>query len=456
MAWDNFMIRNKFKIVAGIFVLAMVIYSLVMHGIWQALQSEKHSLAVLNAQNRAVSLENDIEEIYGMVSTLEIVLADGDNWRVLDFDKTAERLIKYHPYIESLQLAPQGKVTNVYPFDGNKAVFLDLLQDEKRGPISRYAKDTGKAIIQGPFDLVQGGKGIALRYPVYKTDESGQKVFWGFTIAIIKVPEAFRATIETFNSFDYAYTLDFFCPICQDWHLILDSGQEMVDPEVVEFQVLDTRCKLAVMPADGWGNYRELLPQGVFGFFLVLLFTAMSYMVLRLAEAKRMFSQMSLMDGLTGLGNKRSFDLSLEHLVQEGSSFGLCYIDVNHFKAVNDRFGHNVGDALLKTVAKRIQENTGYSAFRIGGDEFVILVDEEIEEARYKQFKENIDRAFDQRVRCLDKKLHITVSLGFARYPEDGQDVQQVIALADQRMYADKEIKHKLHGYDKNSQVDYI
>ena len=228
----------------------------------------------------------------------------------------------------------------------------------------------------------------------------------------------------------------------------------MVDPEVVEFQVLDNRYNLAIMPADGWGNYREILPYGVFGFFLVLLFTAMSYMVLRFAEAKRMFSQMSLMDGLTGLGNKRSFDLSLEHLVQEGSSFGLCYIDINYFKTVNDRFGHNVGDALLKTVAKRIQENTSYSAYRIGGDEFVILVDEEVEEARYKQFKENIDQAFAQRVRCLDKKLHITVSMGFARYPEDGQDVQQVIALADQRMYADKEIKHRLHGYDKNSQVD--
>ncbi len=444
MAWDNFMIRNKFKIVAGIFVLAMVIYSLVMHDIWQEIRSAKHNLAVLNAQNRVVSMEKDIEEIYGVASALEVVLADGDNWQVLDFDKTAQRLIKYHPYIASLQLAPQGKVTKVYPFDGNQAVFLDLLQDEKRGPISRYAKDTGISVIQGPFDLVQGGKGIALRHPEYKTDESGQKVFWGFTIVIIKVPEIFRATIENFNSFDYAYTLDFFCPIHQDWQLVFDSGQEMVDPEVVEFQVLDTRCKLAVMPVDGWCNYREILPHGVFGFFLVLLFTAMSYMVLRLAEAKRMFSQMSLMDGLTGLGNKRSFDHCLEHLVQEGSSFGLCYIDVNHFKAVNDKLGHNVGDALLKTVAKRIQENTGYSAFRIGGDEFVILVDEEVEEARYKQFKENIDQAFAQRVRCLDKKLHITVSLGFARYPEDGQDVQQVIAFADQRMYADKEIKHKL------------
>ena len=321
-------------------------------------------------------------------------------------------------------------------------------------PYSRKAKDTGETIIQGPFDLVQGDKGIALRHPVYKTDESGQKVFWGFTIAIIKVPDVFRATIENFNKFEYAYTLDFFCPICQDWQPMLASGQEMVDPEIVEFQVLDTRLKLAVMPAKGWSNYREILPHGVFGFFLVLLFTAMSYMLLRLAEAKRMFSQMSLMDGLTGLGNKRSFDLSLEHLVQEGSSFGLCYIDVNHFKAVNDRFGHNVGDALLKTVAKRIQENTSYPAYRIGGDEFVILVDEEVEEARYKQFKKNIDQAFAQRVRCLDKKMHITVSLGFARYPEDGQDVQQIISLADQRMYADKEIKHKLHGYDKNSQVD--
>lgn len=444
MAWDNFMIRNKFKIVAGIFVLAMVIYSLVMQNIWQDIQSEKHKLAVLNAQNRAVSMEKDIEEIYGVASALELVLADGDNWQISDFDKTAKRLIEYHPYIDCLQMAPQGKVTNTYPFDGNEAVFLDLLQDEKRGPISRYAKDTGNTVIQGPFDLVQGGKGIALRHPVYKTDESGQKVFWGFTIAIIKVPEVFRDAVENFNSFGYAYTLNFFCPTKQEWQLILDSGQEMVDAEVVEFQVLDNRYKLAIMPADGWGKYREILPYGVFGFFLVLLFTAMSYMVLRLAEAKRMFSQMSLMDGLTGLGNKRSFDLSLEHLVQEGSSFGLCYIDINYFKTVNDRFGHNVGDALLKTVAKRIQENTSYSAYRIGGDEFVILVDEEVEEARYKQFKENIDQAFAQRVRCLDKKLHITVSLGFARYPEDGQDVQQVIALADQRMYADKEIKHKL------------
>lgn len=444
MAWDNFMIRNKFKIVAGIFVLAMAIYGLVMHDIWQQIQSGKHNRAILNAQNRAAYMEKDIEEIYGVASALEIVLADGDNWKVMDFDSTAKRLMKYHPYISSLQLAPQGKVTRIYPYHGNKAVFLDLLQDEKRGPLSRYAKDTGKTVIQGPFDLVQGGKGIALRHPVYEIDESGQREFWGFTIAIIKVPDVFRATIENFNSFDYAYMLYSFDSLGQQWQLVLDSGQALVDPEIVEFQVLDTQWKLAVMPAKGWHNYRDILPHGVFGFFLVLLFTAMSYMLLRLAEAKRMFSQMSLMDGLTGLGNKRSFDHRLENLVQEGSSFGLCYIDVNHFKAVNDRFGHNVGDVLLKTVAKRIQENTNYPAFRIGGDEFVILVDEDIEEARYQQFKENIDQAFAKRVRCLDKKLHITVSLGFARYPEDGQDVQQVIALADQRMYADKEIKHKL------------
>ena len=444
MAWDNFMIRNKFKIVAGIFVLAMAIYGLVMHDIWQQIQSGKHNRAILNAQNRAAYMEKDIEEIYGVASALEIVLADGDNWKVMDFDSTAKRLMKYHPYISSLQLAPQGKVTRIYPYHGNKAVFLDLLQDEKRGPLSRYAKDTGKTVIQGPFDLVQGGKGIALRHPVYEIDESGQREFWGFTIAIIKVPDVFRATIENFSSFDYAYMLYSFDSLGQQWQLVLDSGQALVDPEIVEFQVLDTQWKLAIMPAKGWYNYREILPHGVFGFFLVLLFTAMSYMLLRLAEAKRMFSQMSLMDGLTGLGNKRSFDHSLEHLVQEGSSFGLCYIDVNHFKAVNDRFGHNVGDVLLKTVAKRIQENTNYPAYRIGGDEFVILVDEDIEEARYQQFKENIDQAFAKRVRCLDKKLHITVSLGFARYPEDGQDVQQVIALADQRMYADKEIKHKL------------
>lgn len=443
MAWDNFMIRNKLKIVAGIFVLAMAIYGLVMHGIYQEIQSEKHRLAMMNAKNRAIALEKDIEEINGVTSTLEILLADGNNWQVMDFDSTAKRLMKHHPYIYAVQLAPQGRVTNVYPFTGNKAVFLDLLQDEKRGPISRYARDTGETIIHGPFDLVQGGKGIALRHPVYKTDANGQKVFWGFTIAIVKVPEFFLPTAEALSNFGYAYELYSLDSLSRQWQMIFSSGHELTSPEIVEFDVLNNQWKLAIMPAKGWYNYREILPHGVFGFFLVLLFTAMSYMLLRLAEAKRMFSQMSLVDGLTGLGNKRSFDLSLEHLMQEGSSFGLCYIDVNYFKTVNDRFGHNVGDALLKTVAKRIQENTSYPAYRIGGDEFVILVDEDIEEARYQQFKANIDQAFAQRVRCLDKNLHITISLGFARYPEDGQDVQQVISLADQRMYADKEIKHQ-------------
>lgn len=444
MAWDNWAIRNKLKIVAGIFVLAMIIYGLVMQDILQAIQSEKHTLAMMNANNRAIALEKDIEEINGVASTLEVLLADGDTWQVMDFDSSAKRLMKYHPYIFAMQLAPQGKVSNVYPFTSNKAVFLDLLRDEKRGPISRYARDTGETIIQGPFDLVQGGKGIALRHPVYKKDASGQKVFWGFTIVVVKVPEFFLPTAEALSSFGYVYELYSLDPVNQQWQTIFGSGYELIKPEIVEFRVLDNQWRLAIMPAKGWYNYRDILPHGVFGFFLVLLFTAMSYMLLRLAEAKRMFSQMSLMDGLTGLGNKRSFDHSLEHLVQEGSSFGLCYIDVNHFKAVNDRFGHNVGDVLLKTVAKRIQENTNYPAYRIGGDEFVILVDEDIEEARYQQFKENIDQAFAKRVRCLDQKLHITVSLGFARYPEDGQDVQQVIALADQRMYADKEIKHKL------------
>ena len=454
MTLENFMIRNKIKVTAAIFILAMTIYALVLNNIWGAIQSEKHSLAMMNAKNRAIALEKDIEEASGVNTALEVVLAEDGNWQIIDFGNTARILMKPHPYISSLQLAPQGKVTNIYPLQGNEAGLIDLLKDEKRGPLSRYAKDTDKTVIQGPFDLAQGGKGIALRHPVYKTDESGQREFWGFSIAIIKVPEVFQNTAENLKSFNYSYALYAQEPISQQWQQILDSGQELVDPVVVEFQILDTCWKLAIMPERGWHNYRETLPHGVFGFLLVLLFTAMSYMFLRLAEAKRMFSQMSLMDGLTGLGNKRSFDHSLEHLMQEGSSFGLCYIDVNYFKTVNDRFGHNVGDALLKTVAKRIQENTSYPAYRIGGDEFVILVDEEVEEARYKQFKENIDRAFAQRVRCLDKSLHITVSLGFARYPEDGQDVQQVIALADQRMYADKEIKHKLHGYDKHSQVD--
>ena len=93
--------------------------------------------------------------------------------------------------IESIQLAPDGNVTDIYPSEGTEASKIDLLQDKDCSKISCYARDNHVIITQGPFDLKRGGCGIAVRNPVYLKDENNQEYFWGFTIVILRVPDIF-------------------------------------------------------------------------------------------------------------------------------------------------------------------------------------------------------------------------------------------------------------------------
>ena len=443
MVLGDFIIKNKLKIVIAVFAIAMIVWGIFINAICTEQQTDKRKMARLNALNRGLSIDRDVEECYSVLSALDIMLADGDGWQIKDFDNTAARLMKFHPYIASLQLAPAGRVTQIYPLAGNEAGLIDLINDEKRGPIARYTRDSGKTTMQGPFDLKQGGQGIALRHPIYREDAAGNKSFWGFAIAIIKVPMAFNSTVETFNSFGYAYVLYNYDHLNEKWRLVLTSGDIMQDAEVVKFDVFDTKWQLEVMPVGGWYNLQEIMPYAVCGMLLVLLFTAMSYMLLRLAEDKRAFANMSLKDELTKLENKRSFDQRLSYLLQHCNNFGIYYIDVNFFKEINDAHGHVVGDALLRNVARIIQGNVSYPVYRIGGDEFVILIDDDIGEAGYQDIAQKINKAFEAGIKCSSKLLYITVSLGFARYPDDSENLHRLIEIADQRMYADKEMKHK-------------
>ena len=109
--------------------------------------------------------------------------------------------------IQSIQIAPNGVVTEIYPEEGNESGKIDLINDSDRGEISRYARDNDTVIMQGPLELKQGGYGIAVRNPVYLEDENGQKSFWGFTIVILKVPEIFSDSVEALSNFGYKYSL---------------------------------------------------------------------------------------------------------------------------------------------------------------------------------------------------------------------------------------------------------
>lgn len=146
-------------------------------------------------------------------------------------------------------------------------------------------------------------------------------------------------------------------------------------------------------------------------------------------------------DALTGLYNERYLSERLKRNGKLRKKFAMFYLDLDRFKPVNDTYGHDMGDRLLKAVSRRLCKcirKTDY-AFRIGGDEFSLIIEEgnindEFCEMMVRRIKSAIDRPFDIEG-CL---LSVDTSCGYAIYPEHSQKIEEIRIMADHRMYEDK------------------
>lgn len=149
-------------------------------------------------------------------------------------------------------------------------------------------------------------------------------------------------------------------------------------------------------------------------------------------------------DGLTGLLNKRYFDRVLTVLEQHSQPFALFYMDLDRFKPVNDTYGHDVGDKLLKGVAQRLQgciRSRDY-AFRLGGDEFALLLLGPMEPEACASKMNLICEMIAVPYEIDGNSVSVGASCGYALYPAESVDVQQVRYIADQRMYENKQKNH--------------
>ena len=153
-------------------------------------------------------------------------------------------------------------------------------------------------------------------------------------------------------------------------------------------------------------------------------------------------------DGLTGLYNERYFSRVLADQEKKKLPFALYYLDLDFFKPINDTYGHDMGDKLLKAVAQRLQTciRSRDCAFRIGGDEFAVVYRADLTEAQRREKQALIVKTLTLPYEIDGKRLQIGASCGFAHYPEDSAAAADIRILADQRMYAEKERNHQKVG----------
>jgi diguanylate cyclase (GGDEF)-like protein/PAS domain S-box-containing protein len=161
-------------------------------------------------------------------------------------------------------------------------------------------------------------------------------------------------------------------------------------------------------------------------------------------QAQKRIRALAYTDELTGLASRAHFYQNLEELLKTSGRynhrFGLLYIDLDDFKGINDSLGHDAGDLLLKTIAKRLQSTCREIDFvaRLSGDEFCILA-EAVDDNYAANFAQRCLDAISQPIELSARKLTPACSIGIARYPEDGEDITTLLKAADTSLYAAKE-----------------
>ncbi len=440
--------KKKTLVPLIVFLLGICLASLIVYKTDTHEKEQRHITAQLNATTYGERIKNEITTGIEITDTLKQVLISVDG-EIHHFDTIAGNLMS--DSIESVQLAPNGVVTDIYPADRNEAGKIDLIHDKDRGKISCYARDNHTIITQGPFELKQGGYGIAVRNPVYLKDKNGQEYFWGFTIVILRVPDIFSDAISALSNFGYKYRISKTeAPWSDTYKVVYQSDGQISHPVSYTFIIGDENWKFQVTPKSGWRNNTLLIIiSGVF-LIIILLLSVLTKVWLVAKEHKNIYQILAHTDSLTNLYNRYGFDELSEKIISKNpqTHFVAALLDIDDFKFINDIYGHSYGDRALKSLADSMRAFFPSDALlgRNGGDEFCILLPNctfEEADVKLQQFTK-LPKTF----LCHGEEHTFYISLGYAECPTFASNRSQLMRCADAALY-----EVKLHG--KNGCMAY-
>lgn len=165
----------------------------------------------------------------------------------------------------------------------------------------------------------------------------------------------------------------------------------------------------------------------------------------KLKDAERALRKSAFQDPLTGLANRLllmdRFEVAMRHARRKRKQFAVLMLDLNKFKAINDTYGHAAGDKVLVTVAQRLVSVVRESdtVARLGGDEFALIVESISQHSQLEALGLKLAAIVSQNM-TLDSGEIVAVgtSVGLAWYPKDGENLRDILDVADQAMYTDK------------------
>ena len=274
---------HPFAIAMMIFLIAAVTASVV---IWRSeqnrIQIERARISDL-AGDHAQAIQRHIERALSATYALAALVRQG-NGVVSNFDAVAKEMLPFYPGASALELAPDGIIRHVAPLAENeKAIGLNLLQDPLQKSEAALTRNSGRLMLAGPLNLVQGGLGAVGRLPVFLDEDQGHTIFWGFTMVVLRFPDALdSARLTELATRGFAYHL---------WRIEPNSGQQQIiaasgsappiSPVQRTLEVPNATWTLSVSPAQGWSDPQGLALKVALGLAFSLL---SAYLAKLLAE----------------------------------------------------------------------------------------------------------------------------------------------------------------------------
>ena len=334
-----------------------------------------------------------------------------------------------------------------YPKETNAAAIgVDLSKIESQKDLVLKVKNQLTTVLQGPVELVQGGTGFIIRLPIIRQDSG----YWGQMSIVLKgdkiieeintYAENAGLNIAIFNSENETV------PFYGSMNMVSESPLTFdIDPDFIDW-------KVAVSPKDGWENNQFIFGSSIF--LAVLIAAGAGLLTFRAIKTNYKLLLMSKYDSLTGLFN-RHYLIEYQSMVLAAAKrnnryVGFMSMDLNHFKKINDTYGHNIGDLVLVETARVLKESTrtNEAAFRLGGDEFLMIMPDIEDRTVLQHTLERLANSFENEFHLADYPGKISVSIGTALFPDDGDDIDTLLQISDEQMYANKkEQKMKQEGY---------
>jgi diguanylate cyclase (GGDEF)-like protein len=339
---------------------------------------------------------------------------------------------------------------------GSNALFMHSLQKSEQ---------EGRAVSTAPFTLIQGHLAYLLQRPVPEPENGGVSAFnWsgaqsGFAQLVIRADTLLEEGDDVLPGTRGLLYNPLFDPTDPRGHLSVheevNSGWlvSALFPRLRTSRSLDSESQPFVLLTEqqlgwsiiSWGKLGLALLVAIITFMVMMIYARLYFRneVERTEMTVRLF-HLANHDALTGLANRNLLYDRLNHAIKQTArqrgQLSILFLDLVDFKDVNDTYGHDAGDGVLKHVAGRLRAcvRAGDTIVRLGGDEFVLVLENIASQEDVDHVVEKIKMDFEQPFDVGSHTIKLGISIGTAIYPRDGTDMDALISYADSSMYRDK------------------